>query len=174
MLNKKIISCVVVAMLFAVNCDVATRINRLNHQQLCEDTPYASTVSKEDVVDASTVSQEDEELLNKDALNDLKLKKNLAALDSDQLVSVSDENEKLALDDVDFNGEEFEAFMNSPEMQEAMNSPEVKKMQAELEALEKENPAEFEKMMSNMLEAMQSGEGFDFGGETPAVPAATA
>lgn len=171
MFNKKIISCVVVAMLFAVNGDVVARkVTGKDAEALFE----APVVAQEEIVDASTVSQEDEELLSKDALKDLKLKKNLAALDSDQLVSVSDENEKLALDDADFNEEEFAAFMNSPEMQEAMNSPEVKKMQAELEALEKENPAEFEKMMSNMLEAMQSGEGLDFGSENQELPAVAA
>jgi hypothetical protein len=176
MFNKKVISYVVVAMLFAVHGDVAARkVTGKDAEALFE----APVVGQEDVVDASTVSNEDEELLNKDSLKDLKLKKGLTQLDSSAPVAPSlldaDENEQLALNDDIFNEADFEAFMNSPEMQEAMNSPEVKEMQKQLEELEKNNPEEFEKVMGNMLQAaMEQGAGIDFGAENQEVPAVAA
>ncbi len=109
--------------------------------------------------DAAPVTLEDQELLNKGSLKDLKLQEELNLALSTQ-EDPSTLNDELALNDEIFNPEDMTKFFESEEGQEM-----VAQTQKFMEDLEKNSPEEYKQMMAEaekMMQAFQSGEGFDF------------
>ena len=155
---------VVVAMLFAATGVSAARKIVGQDAEALMSAPVAQPEVVKSLVDlnqddAMVEAEDDQILLNQGALKDLALQEK--DMDLDFKEDDSDDAEALAQGDDfgdPFDSAQFEKMMESPEMKLALEEA-----QKEIEKLTPEQRAEMDAQVASMMQAMQSGEDFDFG-----------